>query len=41
MGTSEHHKQRSTSSNENDETHEQEYRTPVELHRKLARYLIV
>jgi hypothetical protein len=42
MGTAEYHKERSISSSESDQTDdEQEYKTPVEMHRKLARYLLV
>jgi hypothetical protein len=37
MGTAEHHKERSISSSEGDETDEQKYKTPVEMHGKLAR----
>jgi hypothetical protein len=40
MGTAEHHKGRSViSSSDGDETVEQKYKTPVEFHRKSARFV--
>ena len=40
MGTAEHHKERSVTSSEGDETDEQKkYKTPAEFHKKLARFV--
>ena len=40
MGTAEYHKERSVLSNEGDEVDDEKYKTPVEVHRKMARYSI-